>query len=79
VGTLGPARMKNFLAHLFITKSEKLIVRYPPQIMSWFMRIFLPWGDKIMMSKRLLNFKKLSEKEKFLRLLALQTPCCSDS
>jgi hypothetical protein len=32
--------------------------------MGWFMRIFLPRGDKIMMSKQLLNFKKLSEKEK---------------
>jgi hypothetical protein len=32
--------------------------------MGWFMRIFLPWGDKIMMSKQLLNFKKLSEREK---------------
>jgi hypothetical protein len=42
----------------------KLIVRYPPGITGWFMRIFLPWGDKIMMRKQLLNFKKLSEREK---------------
>jgi hypothetical protein len=42
----------------------KLIVRYPPGIMGSFMRVFLPWGDKIMMSKQLLNFKKLSEREK---------------
>src|SRR5215207_481208 len=42
----------------------RLIVRYPPGIIGWFIRLFLPWGDKIMMRKRLLNFKKLSEKEK---------------
>ena len=40
----------------------KVIVRYPRGIIGGFMRIFLPWGDKIMMSKQLLNFKKLSER-----------------
>ncbi len=39
----------------------KLVVRYPRGAVGWFMRRVLPWGDRIMMSRQLLNFKKLSE------------------
>jgi hypothetical protein len=39
----------------------KMIVRYPTGILGWLMSILLPWGDKIMMRKQLLNLKKLSE------------------
>lgn len=39
----------------------KIVVQYPSGILGWLTPIFLPWGDKIMMRKQLLNFKKLSE------------------
>ncbi|MFQ5797848.1 MAG: hypothetical protein ACE5H0_04030 [Bacteroidota bacterium] len=39
----------------------KLVVRYPRGPVGWFMRVFLPWGDLMMMRRQLLNFKILSE------------------
>jgi hypothetical protein len=39
----------------------KLLVRYPKGPLGWFLRLFLPWGDLIMMRRQLLNFKALSE------------------
>jgi hypothetical protein len=40
----------------------KLIVQYPTGIIGRLMTVFLPWGDKIMMRKQLLNLMNLSEK-----------------
>jgi hypothetical protein len=39
----------------------KIIVQYPAGISGRLMSILLPWGDKVMMRKQLLNLKKLSE------------------
>ena len=39
----------------------KLIVKYPRGALGFLMRLFLPWGDMIMMRRQLLNFKILSE------------------
>jgi hypothetical protein len=39
----------------------KVVVRYPGGALGRFMRLVLPWGDRIMMSRQMLNFKKLSE------------------
>ena len=40
----------------------KLLVNYPRWIAGWLMRIFLPWGDLIMMRRQLMNFKMLAER-----------------
>jgi len=40
----------------------KLIVNYPRWIAGWLMRLFLPWGDLIMMRRQLMNFKNLAER-----------------
>ena len=39
----------------------KLVMQFPRGPLGWFLRVFLPWGDLIMMRKQLLNFKQLSE------------------
>ena len=39
----------------------KLVVKFPSGPLGWFWRVFLPWGDLVMMRKQLLNFKQLSE------------------
>ena len=39
----------------------KLLVKFPRGPLGWFWRVFLPWGDLIMLRKQLLNFKELSE------------------
>lgn len=39
----------------------KLVVQEPPGVWGRLMRIFLPWGDLIMMRRQLLNFKQLAE------------------
>ena len=39
----------------------KLAVNFPRGPLGWFWRVFLPWGELIMMRKQLLNFKQLSE------------------
>jgi hypothetical protein len=40
----------------------KLYVKYPKGLMGLLMRTILPLGDRIMMSRQLRNFKRLSEK-----------------
>ncbi|MFQ5791061.1 MAG: hypothetical protein ACE5JI_11375 [Acidobacteriota bacterium] len=40
----------------------KLIVRHVRGPTGWLMRVFLPWGDLIMMRRQLLNFKMLAER-----------------
>jgi len=40
----------------------KLLVRYPKGPLGWLLRLFLPWGDLIMMRRQLLNFKALAER-----------------
>lgn len=39
----------------------KIVAKFRRGPIGWFMRVFLPWGDLIMMRKQLLNFKDLSE------------------
>ena len=39
----------------------KLVMKFPRGPLGWFLRVFLPWGELIMMRKQLLNFKQLSE------------------
>jgi hypothetical protein len=39
----------------------KLIGKYPQGARGRFMRVFLPWGDLIMMRRQLLNLKKLAD------------------
>ena len=39
----------------------KLLVRYPGGGLGHLMRLFLPWGDLIMMRRQLLNLKRLAE------------------
>jgi hypothetical protein len=41
----------------------KLVVDYPDGLWGLFLRLFLPWGDLIMMRKQLLNLKRLFETE----------------
>ncbi len=41
----------------------KLVVQHPPGVWGQLMRSLLPWGDLIMMSKQLLNFKHLAERQ----------------
>lgn len=55
-------------SYLIIAKSAKtcrllvkLVVIYPRGTIGWLMRVFLPWGDLIMMRRQLLNFKNLAE------------------
>ena len=40
----------------------KLVVRHRPGVWGILMRNLLPWGDLIMMSRQLLNFKRLAER-----------------
>ena len=40
----------------------KAAIKYPPGLIGWLTRAFLPWGDFIMMRRQLLNFKFLSER-----------------
>ena len=40
----------------------KLVVRYPGGVIGQLDRIYLPWGDLIMMRRQLLNFKELAER-----------------
>lgn len=39
----------------------KIVLRHRAGPVGWLMRIFLPWGDLVMMRRQLLNFKALSE------------------
>ncbi len=39
----------------------KMLVRYPKGPFGWLERLFLPWGDLVMMRRQLLNFKELAE------------------
>jgi len=39
----------------------KVVIQYPAPPLGWLTRIFLPWGDFIMMRRQLLNFKELAE------------------
>jgi len=39
----------------------KLLVRYPPGVVGWLSRWWLPAGDLVMMRKQLLNLKSLAE------------------
>ncbi len=39
----------------------KIVVQYPRGAYGWLARIFLPWGDLVMMRRQLLNFKALAE------------------
>ena len=39
----------------------KLLVRYPPGVVGWLSRWWLPAGDLVMMRKQLLNLKALAE------------------
>jgi hypothetical protein len=55
-------------SYLIIAKSArtcrllvKLVVKYPRGAIGRLMRVFLPWGDLIMMRRQLLNFKGLAE------------------
>jgi hypothetical protein len=41
----------------------KVLVRYPPGLLGWLMRVFLPGGDLVMMRRQLLNLKRLAERE----------------
>jgi len=41
----------------------KVLMDYPRGPIGWLMRVFLPWGDLIMMRRQLLNFKELSERD----------------
>lgn len=40
----------------------KLSVKYPDGIWGQLVKVFLPWGDLIMMRRQLLNFKQLAER-----------------
>jgi len=40
----------------------KILMDYPRWMAGFFMRIFFPWGDLIMMRRQLMNFKKLAER-----------------
>jgi hypothetical protein len=40
----------------------KLLVRYPRTPIGSLNRVFLPWGDLVMMRKQLLNLKRLAER-----------------
>lgn len=59
----------NVVSYLIIPVSKtecrllvKLLVKYPRGVIGLMMQIILPLGDRIMMRRQLLNFKKLSEK-----------------
>ncbi len=39
----------------------KIVAKFPRGPLGWFWRVFLPWGELIMMRKQLLNFMELSE------------------
>ena len=39
----------------------KLLARYPRGPIGWLVRVFLPWGDFVMMRKQLLNLGRLAE------------------
>ncbi len=40
----------------------KVIVRHRRGALGWFTRVFVPWGDLIMMRRQLLNFQELAER-----------------
>jgi hypothetical protein len=40
----------------------QIVIRYPPRVLGWLMRLVLPCGDWIMMRRQLLNFKELAER-----------------
>ena len=44
----------------------KLTIPYSPGLFPWLLRIFLAWGDLIMMRRQLLNFKVLAEHSRAL-------------
>lgn len=44
----------------------KLVVKYPSGLRGRLTRVFLPWGDLIMMRRQLLNFKRLAESERLV-------------
>ena len=56
------------VSYVIVVKSDtacrllvKLAVQYPRGTIGWLLRMFLPWGDLIMMRRQLLNFKELAE------------------
>ncbi len=58
----------NLMSYLIVPEDSdgcrllvKLLVKFPRGPLGWFWRVFLPWGDLIMLRKQLLNFKELSE------------------
>lgn len=60
---------ETLLAYVIATQSTekcrllvKVLMRYPAGPIGWLERLFLPWGDLIMMRRQLLNFKTLAER-----------------
>ena len=41
----------------------KVVMDYPRGPIGWMMKVFLPWGDLVMMRRQLLNLKELSERD----------------
>lgn len=65
-----PARLFGDLAATYLIEPQgpgrcrllvKMVVRYPRTLRGLLMRVFLPWGDLVMMRRQLLNLKRLAE------------------